>query len=119
MKYLFTAPGLSAPTYETLEEHTYKAFGKIERLVPQNGDGEATLRISVAKEGDEFVVTGELSVLGGCVSKEKNRDLRRAIDKLSHEIRALIVKNKTKRRLNKMTDKIRNLRDQLLNRNIE
>lgn len=116
MKYLIVAPSLTPPTYETLEEQIYKAFGKVEKLL--RGE-EATLRISISKEAEEFIVTAEFWNSENLVSKEKNRDLRVAVDIVAREIRDQLVKAKGKRGLRKMNEKIRNLRNKLLSRNIE
>lgn len=115
MKYLFTAPDLTPPTYETLEEQSFKAFSKIERLLKDYN--ESSLRISATKDGDEFLITAELSTFDNFVTKEKNRDLRYAIDSVAKEIRTQLIKKKSKKGLRKMTDKIQELRDELLNRN--
>lgn len=116
MKYLFVAPALTPPTYQTLEEQVYKAFKKIEHLL---NNEEATLRISVSKEGEEFVVIAELSNSVNVVSKEKNRDLRIAVDVVAKEVKNQFIKKKDKRGLRKMNEKIKGLRDSLLNRNME
>ena len=117
MKYLFTAPSLTEPTYETLETQVYKAFAKIEKLVEK--EESCTLRVSVNKDGDEFVVTVELINSGTIVSKQKDRNLRRAIDIVSHEIKSQLVKNKSKKGLQRMTERIKELRKRILNKNIE
>jgi len=116
MKYLFVAPSLTPPTHETLEEHAYRAFKKVEHILNNEG---ATLRISVNKEGEEFVVMAELWNSVNIVSKEKNRDMRFAIDGVAMEVKNQLIKKKDKKGLRKMNEKIKGLRDQLLNRNIE
>ncbi len=115
MQYHFTAPSISKPTYETLEEHSRKAFHKIERLLA-NDSTEPTLRISVNKDGDEFIVLAELHNNELIVSKAHDRDLRRAVDKTSHEMKTLLTKVKSRRMDHKITEKIQNLRNKLLNR---
>jgi len=116
MKYLFVAPSLTPPTYETFEQQVYKSFAKIDKLMANE---DATLRVSVTKDGEEFSVTAELWNSENLLSKEKNRDLRAAIDIVSKEIKTQLLKNKDKRGLRKMSDKVVNLRNKLLNRNVE
>lgn len=116
MKYLFVAPDLTPPTYQTLEEKAYKAFSKIDKLLAKE---EATLRISVTKEGEEYCITVELWNSENIVSKVKNRDLRAGIDDVAKEVKSQLLKKKDKKGLRKMNDKIKNLRNKLLNRNIE
>lgn len=117
MKYLFTAPDLTPPTYQTLEDQTYKAFSKIEKFVQK--DSGASLRVSVGKDGDEFLVMAELNTFDTFISKKKNRDLRFAVDCVAKEIKTQLLKKKSKMGLKKMTEKIQDLRDKLLDRNIE
>lgn len=94
MKYLLSAPDLTKPTQETFEEQVYKAFLKVERLLVGE---EATLRVSVSKEGEEFVVVADLTNSENVVSKEKNRDLRFAVDKVAKEVRNQLAKKKDKK----------------------
>lgn len=116
MKYLFVAPSLTPPTYETFEQQVYKSFSKVDKLL---GKEEATLRVSVSKEGEEFCVTAELWNSENLVSKEKNRDLRAAVDVVSKEIKNQLLKKKDKKGLRKMNEKIKDLRNKLLSRNVE
>lgn len=116
MKYLFVAPSLTPPTYQTLEDQVYKAFKKVENLLKNE---QATLRISVSKEGEEFVVMAELSNSVNVVSKEKNRDLRVAVDSVAMEVKNQFLKKKDRKGLRKMNEKIKSLRNNLLNRNIQ
>lgn len=95
MKYIFVAPGLTEPTHETLETYSKKMFKKILRLLDER-ETESILRISAQKDGDEFVVTADLSGKESVLSKESNRDLRRAIEKVSTELKSLLAKNKDK-----------------------
>ena len=116
IKYILVAPDLTPPTYETFEQQVYKAFGKVEKLLVNE---EASLRISVSKEGEEFIVKAEFWNSENLMSKEKNRDLRVAVDIVAREIRDQLVKAKDKKGPRKMTEKIKNLRNKLLSRNIE
>ena len=99
MQYLFTAPSLTKPTFETLETYTKKRFRKIERLIPGRISVEATLRISVQKDGDQFALTVEISLHNGedILVKEKDRDLRRAIDLSAEQLKQKMSKDKAKR----------------------
>lgn len=116
MRFQFAAPDLSAPTLETLEEHSKKMFKKIERILPKNIE-DPLLRISVGKDGEEFHIVAELHAFEILVVKTSDRDLRYGIDVLSHELKNLLNKHKEKRfGMVKMTDKIKQLRNKILNR---
>lgn len=95
MNYIFVAPDLNPPTYETLEERSYKSFKRIERFL--DPEKESSIRISVTKEREEFLVSVDFSSgSDSFFTKEKHRDLRAAIDIVSKELKALILKKKSK-----------------------
>jgi ribosome-associated translation inhibitor RaiA len=120
MNYIFVAPGLTKPTYDTLEEYAKKRFQKIERLIVKDANPEDTIRISVNKDGDEFVVTVELTNKENIIVKRNNRDLRRAIDIVSSELKSLLAKDKDKRiDLNRIKRGLSRFKDQLLRRGME
>lgn len=95
MQFVFTAPSLTGPTFETLEEHSRKRFKKIERLVPNDGN-ERILRISVNKDGDDFVLIAEIKTKEDIFVKIRNRDLRLAIDEASRQLKQQMAKDKAK-----------------------
>lgn len=100
MKYLFTAPALTKPTFETLQEYSIKKFSKIEKLFKDIKKSELEVKISVTKERNTFCITVEvyLSNLGKeIIVKEKDNDLRRIIDRASNQLKNEIVKNKRKK----------------------
>lgn len=100
MKYFFTAPALTKPAFETLQEYSIKKFSKIEKLFKDLKKSELEIKISVTKERNTFSITVEvyLSSLGKeIIVKEKDNDLRRIIDKASNQLKNKIVKNKRKR----------------------
>lgn len=100
MKYSFTAPTLTKPTFETLQEYSIKKFSKIEKLFKDLKKSEVEIRISVTKERHYFCITVGVYVgqLGkDIIIKEKDNDLRRIIDRASNQLRNEIVKTKRKR----------------------
>jgi ribosome-associated translation inhibitor RaiA len=115
MQYLFIAPGLTKPTFETLEFYSKKMFKKIDRLLI-TPEREPVLRISVAREGNEFIITVELHAFKNIIVKEKDRDLRKAISLASNNLKLTLAKNKEKRNHFKLTEKVQELRNKLLNR---
>ncbi len=112
MQYMFTAPTLTRPTFETLETYARTRFRKIERLIPKHINVNATLRISVQKDGDQFAITVEISLHNGeeILIKEKNRDLRRAIDISAEQLKLKMSKDKAKRiNFRKMKSNVRDI----------
>ena len=100
MKYFFSAPALTQPTFETLQEYSIKKFSKIEELFKNFRKSELEIKISVTKERNTFCITVEayIGTLGkDIVVKEKDNDLRKIIDKASSQLKNEIVKSKQKR----------------------
>jgi len=100
MKYFFSAPSLTQPTFETLQEYSIKKFSKIEKLFKNLRKSELEVRISVTKERNTFCITVEVyvSTIGkDIIVKEKDNDLRKIIDKASAQLKNEIVKNKRKK----------------------
>jgi len=117
MNYLFTAPSLSKPTFETLEEYSKKKFNKIEKFIKPNNDEVPLLKISVNKDGDEFLLTVEIHTFENTLIKHKDRDLRRAIDLASHQLKDKLIKDKEKKfSVGKLKEKVQDLRNKILNR---
>ena len=120
MHYIFVAPGLTKPTYDTLEEYAKKRLKKIERLITRDANPEDSIRVSVNKDGDEFIVTVELNNKENIIVKRSNRDLRRGIDIVSSELKSLLAKDKDRRiDLNKIKRGLNKFKDQLLRRGME
>ncbi len=100
MKYLFTAPALTKPTFETLQEYSIKRFNKIEKLLKDIRSSELNLKISVTKVKHTFCIVVEIymgNISKPIIVKEKDNDLRRIIDKASAQLKNEIIKNKKKR----------------------
>ncbi len=116
MQYLFTAPALARPTLDTLESYSRQMFAKVEKFL-KNDYAEPMLRISVHKEGAEFVITVEVHAFEKTIIKSKNRDLRRVIESASHQLKTKILKDKNRKfSLPKFNSKVKELRNQILNR---
>ncbi len=80
MRLNISAPSLTKPTYETLEEYAHKRFKKIQKLLRKKDETDHELRIGVEKSGDLFELTAEVFIPVSVNVKAKDRDLRKAID---------------------------------------
>ena len=80
MHLTISAPSLTKPTYQTLEEYATRRFKKIEKFLRKKDKTEHELRISVDKSGDFFELSAEIFIPVSIIVKTKNRDLRKAID---------------------------------------
>jgi ribosome-associated translation inhibitor RaiA len=96
MKFIFANPMLTKPTQDTVEKYAKKKFKKIVKVLPQGRDLENEVRVSTHKEGDQFVVTFEVFSNSRFLVKAKDRDLRRAIDFATDDLRTQIVNFKDK-----------------------
>jgi ribosome-associated translation inhibitor RaiA len=96
MKMIFVSNSVTEPTRETFEEVSEKRFRKIEKLLGNESDREPELRLSLAKEGNEFVVSAELFTFknGNHISKSKSFDLRQAIQEASEDLKKILGKQK-------------------------
>lgn len=97
MQLLFSAPSLTAPTFETLQEYGSKRFEKLARFLPKF-EGEPSVRISVQKEGYLFVVRVEVAIPKVIVVTMKNADLRKAIDYAYATLKKTVVRRVEKAR---------------------
>lgn len=114
MKLIFAANTLTEPTQETFEEIAQKSFRKIERLIDENPEQEAEIRISVEKNGNEYLVTTELRTFkrGNHITKTNDRDIRKAVNEAAKELKSILRKDKDKKvtsRAKKALWKIRNI----------
>ncbi len=115
MRFTITAPDLTQPTYQTLEEYSKKRFAKVEKFLRKTDETDHEIRISVEKTGDIFNVVVEVFTPVHVVTKCKDRDMRKCIDKAADTlIRQLReghdkhVENKIRRRV---VDKLRRVRE--------
>ncbi len=97
MRYTFTAPDISKPTYDTLEEHSKKRFSKIARLLPKDELANYELRLTVRHSGDIFELMADLVGIQGDVVKTKNRDIRKAIDEAASMMKRSLSRQKDKK----------------------
>ncbi|MCA9379299.1 HPF/RaiA family ribosome-associated protein [Candidatus Dojkabacteria bacterium] len=97
MQLLFSAPSLTAPTFETLREYGSKRFEKLARVLPQF-NGEPLIKVSVQKEGRLFVVHVEVAIPKVIVVTMKDADLRKAIDYAYATLKKTVVRQVEKAR---------------------
>lgn len=100
MRYFYTAPNLSQPSFETLQEYSALRFKKLERFLRGFKESELNLKIHMRKERNEFHMVVELylsSIKKDIVIKERDYDLRKAIDKASQNLTNEIIRHKKKR----------------------
>ncbi|MCA9386631.1 HPF/RaiA family ribosome-associated protein [Candidatus Dojkabacteria bacterium] len=82
-----TAPSLTKPTYQTLEEYATKRFQKIEKLLRKKAQTDHELRIGVDKSGDMYELKAEIFIPVSIVARVKDRDLRKAVDMAVDQIK--------------------------------
>jgi ribosome-associated translation inhibitor RaiA len=81
MKFTISAPSLTSPTYQTLEEYSTKRFAKVKKFLAKKEDQtNHEVRISVEKVGHLFELTAEIFNSKHVVVKVQNRDIRKAVD---------------------------------------
>lgn len=102
MKYLFVAPNLTAPTFETLQETTYQVFSKIEEFLRKINQTDCTIKISVAKEGNNNFYKINVEIIGfkkvNPIVILKDSDLRRAIGFAAKKVRKQIIEKRERMR---------------------
>ncbi len=114
MRLTISAPSLTKPTYQTLEEYATKRFQKIQKLLRKREETDHELRIGVEKSGDLYEITAEVFVPVSITVKAKDRDLRKvidnAVDQLQRRLREGNRKNVDKRiSRNRIVKKIRSI----------
>jgi ribosome-associated translation inhibitor RaiA len=87
MRLTISAPALTKPTYQTLEEYATKRFSKLKKILRKKGQTDHEIRIGVEKSGDLFELVAEVFVPVVVTVRVKNRDLRAAIDEASDQMR--------------------------------
>lgn len=95
MRYQINAASLTRPTFETLQEQINLRFKKIEKMLSRFKSGNAVFKVSVTKEGKEFVLVVELNLEEkgkNLVVKEKGYDLRAIIAEASKKLKFEITK---------------------------
>ncbi len=80
MHFTITAPSLTKPTYETLEDYAKKRFQKIEKLLKNTAQTDHEIRISVEKSGDLYEFKSEVFIPEHIVATSKDRDVRKIVD---------------------------------------
>ncbi|MEO6729240.1 MAG: hypothetical protein ABIM99_04930 [Candidatus Dojkabacteria bacterium] len=100
MRYLFVAPNLTQPTFETLQEVSFKMFKKVEEILNKINKAECTIKISVSKEGHGNVYRLNVEVLDFKSEKPlviiKDHDLRKAIGTAASKLKTQIVNRRKK-----------------------
>lgn len=100
MRYLFVAPNLTQPTFETLQEVTFKMFSKVEEILKKINKTECTIKISVSKEGRGNVYRLNVEILDFKNEKPlviiKDHDLRKAIGTAAGKLKNQIVNRRKK-----------------------
>jgi ribosomal subunit interface protein len=82
MKFTISAPSLTSPTYQTLEEYSTKRFSKVKKFLGNKEDWtNHEVRISVEKSAHLFELTAEIFNSKHIVVKVQDKDIRKAIDK--------------------------------------
>jgi ribosome-associated translation inhibitor RaiA len=96
MKLLVTAPNITKPTHETLEEHATKKVKKLRRIVREYENEDFEVRISVHKVNYLFEVILEIFQPSHLVAKTKDKDLRKGVDDVVDILVKEIKKNHDK-----------------------
>jgi len=100
MRYLFVAPNLTQPTFETLQEVSFKMFKKVEEILRKINKAECTIKISVSKEGHGNVYRLNVEVLDFKSERPvviiKDHDLRKAIGTAASKLKTQIVTRRKK-----------------------
>ena len=100
MRYLFVAPNLTQPTFETLQEVSFTMFKKVEEILKKINEAECTIKISVSKEGHGNVYRLNVEVLDfkrvNPVVIIKDHDLRKAIGTAAKKLKTQIITKRKK-----------------------
>ncbi len=103
MRYLFVAPNLTQPTFETLQEVSFQMFKKVEEILRKINKAECTIKISVSKEGHGNVYRLNVEVLDFKSAKSvrpvviiKDHDLRKAIGTAASKLKTQIITKRKK-----------------------
>lgn len=111
--FSFTAPKISKPTYETLEEYGMKKFKKIEKHLEKTDERDYELHISVKTVNDTFELKAEVKGVTNAIVHAKDRDLRRAIEDASGALIRSVKKDHKKRiDLRRLRSKVPNIASQ-------
>lgn len=95
MRYVISAPGLSKPTLETIQQVSQKRFKSIERLLKKiKIEDDNYLEVSVKQSGDEFEVKAQLHYSEHFVVTAKHRDLRIAIRDAAKALKQVVRRAK-------------------------
>ncbi|RMD76921.1 hypothetical protein D6810_02560 [Candidatus Dojkabacteria bacterium] len=97
MKQILVAPGLTAPTFETVKDLSSFCFKKVEEFLRRIGVGDATLRISVDKVSKFYEVKFEVLDFPGTnpFVKVADYNLRKAIHKAYTKIKKMLMSRKS------------------------
>ena len=100
MRYLFVAPNLTQPTFETLQEVSFNMFKKVEEILRKINESDCTIKISVSKEGHGNVFRINVEVLNfrreNPVVIIKDHDLRKAIGTAASKLKTQIITKRKK-----------------------
>ncbi len=100
MRYLINATSLTKPTFDTLQEQINLRFKKIEKMLSRLKTHNALFKVSVTKEGREFVLVVEVNLEEkgkNLVIREKGYDLRAIVAEASRKIKFELTKLRDKR----------------------
>lgn len=81
MRILISAPELSKPTYEDIEEYAQKRLEKLKKLLPHSEQTNHDVRIGIEKENYLFDLVLEIFYPNHIVAKVKHKDIKTALDK--------------------------------------
>jgi ribosome-associated translation inhibitor RaiA len=97
MKYLFVAPNLSGPTFETLQETTFRMFKKVESILEKFQQTDCTIKVSVTKEGHNFFRIN-VEILNfkreNPIVVTKDSDLRKAVAIAASKVKNQIIEKR-------------------------
>lgn len=96
MKQILVAPGLTAPTFETVKDLADFCFKKIEEFLRKIDVADATLRMSIEKVSKLYEVKFEVLDFPGInpFVKVADYNLRKAIHKAYTKIKKMLMSNK-------------------------
>lgn len=102
MRISISAPSLTKPTYQTLEEYATKRFKKVDKFLKKKEDYDPEIRLSMTKSGDLFVLNVENSH-PSLNARSKDRDMRKVVDIALDQIVRQLKEEKGKTRDNRIS----------------
>lgn len=97
MRFTFSAPQITAPTFETLKSYGSKKLAKLSRLLPKDKMADYEVRVSVKKENQFFNMLVEIPNKENARVTSKGKDIRRCIDDVTTQLKRNLRKVKERR----------------------